>query len=75
MNENERVNRRLRKSIQRMLTECEQAIRDVDSWADNRPNDQPLDAEWFKVQAAGCRKALAAIDSGRLIDPSWIQTK
>jgi Ni,Fe-hydrogenase III component G len=74
-NKREKVVKRLMKRITDMLAECEQAIRDCDYWNAIHPDDFPIDAEWFKVQAAGCRKTLAAIERGEPIDASWIQWK
>ena len=74
MTERERVKRRLKKGYRRLLAECEQAICDAHCWAEHHPKEKPIDPEWFIVQAAGLRKALAAIENDERIDPSWIQT-
>lgn len=73
MTEIEKVKRRLKRGFGRMLAECEQAIRDCEYWNDNRTEHPPMDAEWFKVQAAGLRKCLAAIEKNERIEESWLQ--
>lgn len=74
MTEFERAKRRLRKKLKAMLAECEQTIRDCQSWAENRPEHPPMDHEWFVVQAAGIRKSLTALERNEYIDPSWVRT-
>ena len=32
-----------------LIDECDQAIVDAESWADNHPKERPLDVEWFRV--------------------------
>lgn len=73
MTERERVRRRLRRNYRRMLAECEQTVRDLDYWAGNRPEHPPIDSEWFKVQAAGLRKCLAALEADQPIRSEWLQ--
>ncbi len=75
MTERERVRRRLRRKFTRMLADCEQAIRDIHYWADINPAEEPLDCEWFVVQAAGVRKCLGALERDEYIDPSWLQNE
>jgi hypothetical protein len=66
---------RLKRRALRMLKECEQAIRDCQWWNANRTEHEPMDAEWFIVQAAGLRKVLNAVEHNQPFDPSWLQTE
>lgn len=74
MSEHERVRQRLFTNFTRMLKECEQTIRDSRYWNTIHPTENPVDCEWFIVQAAGLRKSIRALARNEYLDPSWIQT-
>ena len=65
--------RRLKRNFTRMLHECEQCIIDGEYWNRINPHEMPMDLEWFKVQAAGLRKCLAALEQGEQIEARWLQ--
>lgn len=52
---------RIVRQSRKIVRECDQVIADCESWADNRPDEEPLDFEWARVwraQAAGVLRQL-----------------
>ncbi len=48
----------------RIVRDCEQTIRDVQSWNDNRADAPPMDCEFERVLLPVARACLAAWDRG-----------
>ena len=54
----------LHERVLRIIDECEQTIRDVESWADNRPSEELLDCEWERVMLQQSHRWLEMWDRG-----------
>ncbi len=54
----EELRERIIKNARRIYAECSQVIRDGESWADNRPEFEPIDFEWARVFRANAAKTL-----------------
>lgn len=63
---------RFRRRIKNLIEDCDGMIADAEWWAENRPEHPPLDVEDIRVTRHGAVKALAALNNGERIEPSWI---
>ena len=63
---------KLRRLAHGWLEDCDDMILMADSWADNRPEEPPLDVEPCRIIHFYAQKMLDAIDSGQRIDPAWL---
>lgn len=52
------------KRLESIIEECRQAICDGESWADNRPEEKPIDIEGFRVIKMKATACLAANNEG-----------
>lgn len=53
-----------RARLRQIADKCRQAILDGESWADNRPEEPPIDIEPFRVTLAQAERGLRAWDRG-----------
>ncbi len=56
----------LRASLVKIIGEAEQSVRDCMYWNNNRPDEEPMDCEDFRIAARLGRQALAEFDAGNL---------
>ncbi|NLF69851.1 MAG: hypothetical protein GX575_12465 [Candidatus Anammoximicrobium sp.] len=55
---------KVRNTLQAMIAHCGQTIRDCELRAVHRPDQPPIDVEWFRVMRAKARGCLQALDAG-----------
>ena len=55
-----------REILQKLIDGCGRAIRDAEQGARDRPDQPPIDVEWFRVMRAKARACLSALKSGDL---------
>lgn len=71
-NEKEQVRKRLLKRFRWLVNEHKQISRDIQSWNDANPSEQPIDFEGDIVAADLAKKILLLIESGTPIpDAIW----
>jgi hypothetical protein len=56
--------KKVRDFLQKMITGCGQTIRDVEHRCTHRPDQPPIDVEWFRVMRSQAQRCLDALDSG-----------
>jgi len=56
--------RKARDFLQKLIDGCGRTIRDVESRCGARPDQPPIDVEWFRVMRAKARGCLQALDAG-----------
>ncbi len=55
---------KMRYHLGEIIRGCRQMIAAGESWADNRPEEQPIDIEWFRTTLATAERALQAVNDG-----------
>ena len=55
---------RVRNLLRNMIDGCGQTARDVELRAQHRPDQPPIDVEWFRVMRAKAKTCLEALDVG-----------
>ncbi len=70
-----KVHKRVRAKLRRLIREMEQTIRDVEWWNRNRPGEPPLDCEPEQIVLAHARRCLAACNAGLWRDVDRLVTQ
>jgi hypothetical protein len=58
--------RRIRRRLRRIVAHARETIAIGESWADNRPEERPLDFEWARIDLHHALACLRALDGGDL---------
>ncbi len=70
-----KVHRRIRAKLRRLIREMEQTIRDVEWWNRNRPGEPPLDCEPERIVLAHARRCLMSCNAGLWRDVDRLVTQ
>jgi len=58
--------KRVRNNLQKLIDGCGRAIRDAEERCRERPDQPPIDVEWFRVLRAKARTCLEALNAGNM---------
>jgi uncharacterized protein YqcC (DUF446 family) len=67
MTEREKAAKRLTRRCRKIIDECDQALRDIGWWNENRTEHPPLDPEPFRVHGMLAREVLSYVEAGKPI--------